>query len=336
MFNQQPAKMTPTDNVPSFSLPEANNLLSFVSSATVNITEALGKQSKKRTVNIKKYAQKRVKRLEQGAGRRGSIAASQTKTKSKSALLSPPSVTKQASSARAHPSLKMMGPSNTWPEFPLPPCQPPAALQTSGVATTNYPTYSSHPPMQHSYSDPNLYPPTSEASVIDEDLAMILSELDEAPTQHSVSSRTTSGSVTPCFTPQPTLESQVGIAEHPFSPYSDCGSDELYGDSAYSSPISYNCSPAPVASVPISTHNWTTSVQSPPMVMSQCAVACSNNSGWMEMPTSIHSDPLTTGCLWVPECSPLTVNATMPTVIDQGPPATPTVMQFLSECGLFQ
>lgn len=329
--------MAHTDNVPSISLPEANNLLSFVSSATVNIHEALGKQSKKRTVNIKKYAQKRVKRLEQGAGRRGSIAASQTKTKSKSALLSPPSVTKQASSARAHPSLKMMGPSNTWPEFPaLPPCQPPAAIQTSGVATSNYSTYSSHPQMQHSYSDPNIYPPTSEASIIDEDLALILSDLDEAPTHHSVSvsSRHTSGSVTPCFTPQPTLESQVGIAEHPFSPYSDCGSDELYGDSAYSSPISYHCSPAPMTTVPISTNNWTTSVQSPPMVMSQCAIACSNSSSWMEMPTSIHADPLTTGCSWIPECPPLTVNATMP--LDQGPPATPTVIQFLSEFGLYQ
>ena len=63
--------MAPTDNVPAFSVSETNNLLCFVSSATVNIHEALEKQSKKRTVNIKKYAQKRVKRLDHGSSRQG-------------------------------------------------------------------------------------------------------------------------------------------------------------------------------------------------------------------------------------------------------------------------
>lgn len=338
MFNQQPAKMAPTDNVPAFNQPEANNLLSFVSSATVNIHEALGKHSKKRTVNIKKYAQKRVKRLEQGSSRRS--AASTSQTKSKSAQLSPPSAKKPVSTARAHSSLMMIGSSSSWPELPLPPNQPPLVPQTTGVATTNYPTYSSHPPMQHSYSDPSLHPPTSGAA-IDDDLAILLLELDEAPTQQSVSSRHTSGSVTPCFTPQPTLESQVALAEHPLSPYSDCGSDELYDieDSAYSSPISYNCSPAPMATVPsctVSSTGWTSLVPSPPTVMAQGSIACGTPCSWMEMPTTIHGDPLTSGCSWIPDSLPLTVSAPISSVIDQGPPATPTVIQFLSEWGSFQ
>lgn len=337
MFNHQPTKMAPTDNVPSFSMPEANNLLSFVSSATVNIHEALGKQSKKRTVNIKKYAQKRVKRLEQGSSRKGTISPSMTK--SKSAQLSPPSPKKQVTAARAHASLMMIGSSSSWPELPLPPSQPSAAPLTCGAATTNYPTYMSHPSMQHSLSDPNLYPPTTSGPGIDDvDLDALLSDLNGIPVQQPVSSRHTSGSVTPCFTPRPNLESQVVIAEHPYSPYSDCGSDELYGDSAYSSPTSYSCSPVPpMATIPsaVSSTSWTTSDHSPPMVMAQCSVACS--SSWMDMPGSFHADPLTTGCSWVPDCSPLTtVNAPMPANVDQGPPATPTVLQLLSEWGPYQ
>lgn len=330
MFNHQPTKMTPTDN---FSMPDASNLLSFVSSATVNIHEALGKQTKKRTVNIKKYAQKRVKRLEHGSGRRGTTSASTTK--SKSAPLSPPSAKKPATSARAHASLIMIGSSSSWPELPLPPSQPCAAPQTSGVATANYPTYVNHPSMQHSLSDPNLYPPPTGGPGIDDDVDLdaLLSDFNEMPDQQPVSSRHTSGSVTPCFTP--TLEAQVVIAEHPYSPYSDCGSDELYGDSAYSSPTSYSCSPVPpVVTVPsaVSSANWTTSVHSPPMTMTQCSIACSNS--WMEMPGSFHADPLTTACSWVPDCSPLTTP--MPAVVDQGPPATPTVLEFLSEWGTYQ
>lgn len=337
MFNHQPTKMAPTDNVPAFSVPETNNLLSFVSSATVNIHEALGKQSKKRTVNIKKYAQKRVKRLD-GSSRKGNTAASVTK--SKSALLSPPFAKKQVNPARAHASLVKIGPSSSWPELPLPARLSSAAPQTSGVATTNYSTYVSHPPMQHSLSDPNLYPPTTNAAGIEDDvdLAAILSEFNGLPVQEPVSSRHTSGSVTPCFTPQPTLESQVGIGEYPYSPYSDCGSEDFNDDSAYSSPTSYSHSPAPpMTSMPsgLSSTDWTTSAHSPPMVMAQCSLACS--SSWMEMPTSLYADPPTVGCSWIPECSSLTtVNAPMPAVIDQGPPATPTVLQFLSEFGPFQ
>ena len=333
MFHHQNAKMAPTDNVPSTFQPEANNLLSFVSSATANIHEALGKPSKKRTVNIKKYAQKRVKRLEQGSGRRGTTSASTTK--SKSAQLSPPSAKKQVPAARPRSSLVNVGPSNSWPELPLPP-MPPAAPQTVGLPTSNYPTtYSSHPPMQYSYSDPSIYsPPASSAAQIDDDIdiASLLSDFDDVSAQQHMCSPPTSGSVTPCYTPQPTLESQVAIGELPYSPPSDCGSvDEIYGDSAYSSPISYGCSPAPMA---VSSTNWTPSIHSPPMMMaSQCSVACSTAPcSWMETPMSL---PLTTDCSWMAECSPLTVPAPMPTIIDQGPPATPTVSQVLSEFGSF-
>lgn len=327
MFHHQNAKMAPTDNVPATVQPEANNLLSFVSSATANIHEALGKPSKKRTVNIKKYAQKRVKRLEQGSGRRGTTSASATK--SKSAQLSPPSAKKQTPAARPRSSLVNVGPSNSWPELPLPPSMPPAApqLQTVGLPTTNYSTYSSHPPMQYSYSDPSLYtPPTSTAATIEDDIdiASLLSDFDDVSAQQHMSSPPTSGSVTPCYTPQPTLESQVAVGELPYSPPSDCGSvDEIYGDSAYSSPISYGYSPAPM---PVSSTNWTPSIHSPPMMMAdQCSVACTTvPCSWMDTTMSL---PVT--CM--ADGSPFT----MPAMIDQGPPATPTVSQVLSEFGSF-
>lgn len=325
MFHHRNAKMAPTDNLPATFQPEANNLLSFVSSATANIHEALGKPSKKRTVNIKKYAQKRVKRLEQGSGRKGTTSASATK--SKSAQLSPPSAKKQAPAARSRSSLVNVGPSNSWPELPLPPSMPPAAPQTIGLPTTNYATtYSSHPPMQYSYSDPSLYtPPTSTAAPIDDDIdiASLLSDFDDVSAQQQMSSPPTSGSVTPCYTPQPTLESQVAVGELPYSPPSDCGSvDEIYGDSAYSSPISYGCSPAPMA---VSSTNWTPSIHSPPMMMAgQCSVACSTAPcSWLD------TTPMSLPVTCVSEYSPYT----MPAVIDQGPPATPTVSQVLSEFG---
>ena len=310
--------MAPTDNAPT------NSLLSFVSSATVNIHEALGKQSKKRTVNIKKYAQKRVKRLEQGSSRRGTTSTAQTK--SKSAQLSQPSAKKPVPAARPRTSLVNVGSSNSWPELPLPASLSPAAPQTIGLPTTNYSTYSSHPPMQYSYSDPNLHTAGIEDDI---DIASLLSDFDGdlSTQQHGLSSPPTSGSVTPCYTPVPTLESQVAVGEYPYSPPSDCGSvDDIYGDSAYSSPISYGCSPAPIA---VSSSNWTSSVHSPPMVMAPCS--------WMETPTCM-SLPMTTDCSWMmTECSPLSVPALMPTttMIDQGPPATPTVSQVLSEFGSF-
>ena len=323
MFHDLNAKMAPTDNV-STTFPEASNLLSFVSSATVNIHEALGKQSKKRTVNIKKYAQKRVKRLEQGNARKGTTSVSSTKSK-----LAPASTKKQVPATCLSSSLVNIGPSNSWPELPLPPSQPPAAPQTTGLPTTNYSTYSSHPPMQYSYSDPSIYtPPTSTAAPIDDefDIASLLSDFDsDVPTQQHMSSQPASGSVTPCYTPQPTLETQVALGELPFSPPSDCGSDEIYGDSAYSSPISYSCSPAPMV---VSSTNWIPLVHSPPMMMAQCSIACSTTPcNWMDTPMSL---PVTTDCTWM---APLTVPDPMPTVVDQGPPATPTVSQVLSEWG---
>lgn len=315
--------MAPTDNVPSFCPQESNNLLSFVSSATVDIHSALGKQTKKRTVNIRKYVKNRVKRLDQGKGRRGAQAPL---TKSKSAQLSAPSAKKQQqviAPARPHASLES---SNSCPELSLPPAMPPTQPRTFAAATTNFPTYtSSHPSMQYSYSESSLHPPTSVAG-FDDYLAALL---DELPQQPAMSSRHTSDSVTPCLTPQPTLdlEAQVGLAEHPYSPYSDCYSDELYGDSAYSS---HNCSPVATSTCAMTSAADWTSVHSLPLAMPQCSVAYSA-SGY---PSSL---PLTTGCSWMQADCPLTtVNAPMPAVFDQGPPATPTVEQVLSEWGSYQ
>ena len=276
------------------SQPKAtsNNLLDFINGASSSIQDAMVSK-KKRTVNVRKYIQKRVKRLNDHQGPKS--------TKNKSVLRKPGSA-KQ---------LQCLG-SMSWPLLATPSDY---SAQTQGLETSNYPTVCS-PPSSGSYAAGNeietsLYRTSaSNNKVIDAELDTLLSELaglDSQPsTRHSSDSFQTGAS--PSYTPQSTLESQVYLAEHPYSPLnSDC-SDDVYEDSAYSSPVgsvdyrSVACSPHMPAS------DW--SVQNSAPAPTICPVT---STAWFSEQQAV------SGSGWLPHFSSY----------EQGPPMTPTVSELL-------
>ncbi len=188
------------------------------------------------------------------------------------------------------------------------------SAQTQGLETSNYPTVCS-PPSSGSYAAGNeietsLYRTSASNKVIDAELDTLLSELaglDSQPsTRHSSDSFQTGAS--PSYTPQSTLESQVYLAEHPYSPLnSDC-SDDVYEDSAYSSPVgsvdyrSVACSPHMPAS------DW--SVQNSAPAPTICPVT---STAWFSEQQAV------SGSGWLPHFSSY----------EQGPPMTPTVSELL-------
>lgn len=270
------------------------NLLDFVNVASSNIQEALAPK-KKRKVDVRKFIQKRVKRLNDKGSK-----SSTTQTKTKSVL--------RATKPSAASLLHSVG-SLSWPQLATP-----KPVQTRALPTTNYPT---SPPSSNCSiaSEPSLYSTRSD-KLIDPELESLLSEFgleSGSSTRHSSDSFRTS--VSPCYTPQPSLENQVYVGEHPYSPpNSDC-SDDIFDDSAYSSPVgsvSYQsnlCSP-PLPACP--SLEW--SVQSPQTVAGvppPCPV--STSVGWFQqtIPSS--------GSGWISQYS----------TFDQGPPMTPTVSELL-------
>ena len=266
-----------------------DNLLKFASLASTNIQEAFGKQSKKRRVNVRKYAQKRVKRLD-SACKAPKLAATTTTTKSKSARYNQRQV------------LTHVG-SHSWPQLSSVSNQAPFVPQTAGVATSSQSTIELH----FSCSEPSMY-------TTDPELDSLLTDIIELESSHSPTSRPASVSPTPS---QPTLESQVFVAERPISPYSSC-SEELL-DSAYNSPLNNysGCSPVPPV-VPTSHSEWSF-VSSPPTTLPPFSTSYNT---WVEQPVS-------TGCTWMPPQNSTPAIST--SVCNQVPPMTPTVSELLDQ-----
>lgn len=274
----------------------SNNLLSFINGASSSIQDAMVSK-KKRPVNVRKFIQKRVKRLNDPKGPK-----SCTQTKSKSVLRKPGSVAQ----------LQCLG-SMSWPLLATP------RVQTQGCDTSNYPSVCS-PPTSSSYAvndvETSFYqsPPTSNSSkAIDAELDTLLSELVGLDSQPSTRHNSQTGT-SPSYTPQSTLESQVYLAEHPFSPpNSDC-SDDVYDDSVYSSPVgsvgyaSVGCSP------PMTAADWP--VQS--SALTTCPV---------------------TSTVWFPEQSAVSGTGWLPhaqySSFEQAPPMTPSVYELIDKTPYF-
>lgn len=261
--------------------PEANSLVSFLDTASKTINGLMDKSSKgnKRKVNHTKYLQKRLQRK-----------PSQPKTakQTKSKLAPQPSavlglVTKGPTpAAGAAPFVHH----NSWPQLPV--CsQPPNPLAT-----------------QQQSVEPD----------IDFLLQQLSSTATDVPPQPIISRPCSESSFYPIqsFTsPHPppviSLENQVLIGEQPYgSPYTPSNSsvEELFEDSAYSSPSSsIHNSPANV-SLP---HEWTpptTAVPAcvstatadcwgglPGMSTSSCMVSCGD---WLSVTSS--APIISTGC----------------------------------------
>lgn len=285
-----------------------NNLLSFVNSATSNIKEALDKAPKRRrNVTVKKFVEKRVKRLENS--RKPRTTGTQSSTKSKFAQLKHPTSARPQGQAIA----SQLQHSYTWPEITV--CALP--VQTAGMSTCAYPTTTSSLTSLFSNSDPNVCLSSSSPQSIDPELESLLSEFEcpSVPLSRRGSHESVCTGASPPFN---TLEAQMCVAEQAFSPYSDY-SDEL--DSAYCSPVesarvSYNCSPTNLGTT---LPDWSSADLLPPVTSS-----CLQEVGMMS-----------SRCNWVShDTSPLTVISTassVPSIYDQGPPMTPTVSQLLEQ-----
>lgn len=258
-----------------------DNLLKFANLASNNIQEAFGKQTKgKRRVNVRKYAQKRVKRLD---------------TTSKSPKLATPTTKAKSALKNQRQVLARVG-SQSWPQLAN---QTPYVPQTTGVATSGHSTAQIH----YSYSEPSMYDP---------ELDTLLSDIIELESNHSPST-SRPASVSPSPSQPTTLEGQVFVAERPISPYSSC-SDEFL-DSAYSSPLNnYNCSPvAPV--VAANPTDWTY-VNSPPTSLPPFSTGYS----WVEQPVSTQCawmSTQSTPAITTSVCNQVPMTPTVSELLDQ-------------------
>lgn len=176
---------------------------------------------RRRNVTVKKFAENRVKRLENSKKpRTGNL------TKSKLAQLRPVDSARPTPLATA--TVASLLHSSTWPLI-----TPPSACPTSSSFFAR--------------SESQLCLPPSEPSrPIDPELESLLSELEchSVPlSRHGSFESVHTGSS--CTPPLNTLEAQVYVAEQAFSPYSDysAGSDEFDCSPQGSTQMSYSCSP---------------------------------------------------------------------------------------------
>jgi len=284
-----------------------NNLLTFVNNASSSIQDAMGKPpKKKRVVNVRKFVQSRVKRLDNAAKPR---ATSRPKAP-------------QLSNAIAQ--LLSRGSSCTWlgtsPVGMVPnvPAQAEREVATYACSTAAMPVSVCD---IRSYSSPDLFHqqlPSCTQQVIDPELDSLLSSLAspvDPLSRHGSYESVYTSVVSSHASPAISNESQCYM---PVSPYSDI-TDDL--DSAYSSPIesarlSSNCSPtgfSTIVETASSLPTWTSPLQTTnasPVWQTAITDSCVQEiSEWMS------SDSTTTTT----------------SVYDQGPPMTPTVSQLLEQ-----
>lgn len=304
-------------------MANSNNLLNFVNNASSSIHDALDKPpKKKRVVNVRKFVQGRVKRLD-NARPRGQRA---TQLGSKSTVSGPfltrvawpdNSTTPTSSSSSVVPSV--------------------AILADREVSTLGYPTttMSTNTCDLRSYSEqPNMSLSPSSSQPIDPELESLLSSLESPrfPLSRHDSFESVYNSTLSCTPPRnASPEAQVYIPEQAYSPYSDLSTDDL--DSAYSSPIesvrlSYNCSPTGFTT--IGTNNATSSLPTWTSPLN-----CGTNTNWLPAVSSNCVQEMavvSSACDWI-SSDPLINTSGAQSVYDhdQGPPMTPTVSQLLEE-----
>lgn len=292
---------------------DSNNLVNFLNNVSSDIRVALHNTTPKRKRHItpKKFAENRVKRLDNNRKPIRPSTATGALTKSKSAQLKP--------SASARPASHLVH-AYTWPEIVTSHTATMQPIQTTGMSTCAFPTTLSSL-YSNSESDLCLTSMSSSQSSrpIDPELESLLSEFESpsVPISRRGSFESVCTGTSSCTPPLNTLEAQVYIADQAYSPYSDY-SDEL--DSAYSSPVesarvSYNCSPTNLGT---SMPDWHSGDLLPPM---------SSASTCLQEP---EMGMMTSRCDWVSHDSRLAVSS-VPSIYDQGPPMTPTVSQLLEQ-----
>ena len=289
---------------------QAHSLVSFLDTASKTINGLMDKPSKgsKRKVNHKKYLQKRLQRQS------GPKTTRQTKSKSAQPHSQPPA--RSVEPAPAPTAVPPFVHHNSWPQLPsfqsaFPLAKPaPQSVEPDVDFLLQQLTSSAgdvipQPTMSRPCSDSSLYPFTT---------------IHQQP-------------------PTSTLESQVLIGEQPYgSPYTPSNSsiDEIFDDSAYSSPCSsgYNSPAMCVASTSATStttlsHDW--AVASPPTtVMSAMTTACDwgpiQGMAATQMPTS---------CMvscgdWMSVSTSPTLAAVCPTTVDQSLPTVPQLWDTLA------
>ena len=290
-----------------------NDLLSFVNTASSDIQVALGKPPKRRrNVNVRKFAENRVKRLDSKPRK---VMGSASTTGSKSALPKP--VYKPGDLIHRY----------TWPNLYLTSGSA-MPVQSVGIPTCSFPTSTTTTTttlLPRSNSHNSLCLPSPPPRLIDPELESLLSEFESpsAPISRHDSFESVC-TVTSSCTPPSNTQAHVCMTDHAYSPYSDY-SDDL-SDSAYCSPVessrvSYNCSPINLSTdIP---SDWTTPISS-------------SSPDWLPPVSTVTSTCLqdvcivSSGCDWMSSraSSPLSSTAT---IYDQGPPMTPTVSQLLEQ-----
>ena len=297
----------------------ANNLLSFVNNASSNIQDAFGKPlKKKRVVNVRKFVQGNVKRLDHGSKPRV-----EPSTKSKLARKTP-RPTLPHGSPRSWPDVSSCSTStNMVPSFP----------DMTGVSTYGYPSTTMSATTTsnlRSYSEPDLCLPSllpQPSEPIDPELESILSSFASSSVPLSRCSSLGSvcnsslGSV--CNSSLSCTPSSAGASELQEIPYSDISADDL--DSVCSpiesARVSYNSSPTSFYTITTNNNSLLPTWTSP--------LNCGMNADWLPVTNSNCMHQISSeACDWMSSSDSLPM--TVP-VYDQGPPMTPTVSQLLEQ-----